>query len=715
MYGFHCLWRPRFWILLPLLAFTIVSTAACAYAQASSGVINPLTFPGANLCIQIKAAIAANASANPQGIVIDARSATGVQNCTVNPFSGATIPGQLLLGSTVLKTTAPIVTPSVQAWQILGIGRGNNVNETGTLIQAVSGFPANGKVVRLGDGTALTFGNRIDNLAIDCNGMTGAIGLYSTDIQEESGGSNLAITSCPAREIWINGSGSDGAGPQFAMNYDFHDVEGLALNSGTSSTIACEFDGDNVTQPDGPHLLNGLTCSGSPSHPVASAFVFDSFSSSTVTNLNAENAATGYVISNLAPLNGVSFSSLAGGTITGSVVHITKPPVPANHNVTTDIALSNIVNSSGTAAALIIDDILGKTLTERTVGIYRVGIPEPSSGTFAPGYTHVSDSPFSASQLSGLVLDNAADTTTGNLLKISSGLATTAPALVELDDRGTPRWNIGKDGTEDFQIFDSAANVLRLQAIPNSNMEVNAAGSGTSFMNMFSGTGGVTFCSGNGSSCPASVNGSGAASFASLAVPGLGASTRPLCTTNGGIITNIGCSTTAAAASTATRTVAANGTTQASAIMPLQTPLAVEQVAGAAPLNSPSFTGAPTTPDLAGVGTASLIRGSPETIGGTDATVVCAADHLCDSYSGTVRLTTGSDAISSTGAQVVTVLLPVNRQSLPNCVVSVVTEAGNKPVATMVTIPSTSSIAVMLKSVLAPLTPYNITYLCGGN
>jgi hypothetical protein len=713
MYSFRCRLRPKFLALPSFLAFMIVSSAASAYAQASSGVINPLNFPGANLCIQIQAAIAANASANPQGIVIDARSATGVQNCTVNPFSGATIPGQLLLGSTVLKTTVPIVTPSVQAWQILGIGRGNNVNETGTLIQAVSGFPANGKVVRLGDGTALTFGNRIENLAIDCNGISGAIGLYSTDIQEESGGSNLVITSCPAREIWINGSGSDGAGPQFAMNYDFHDVEGLALNAGTSSTIACEFDGDNVTQPDGPHLLSGLTCSGSASHPIASAFVFDSFSSSTITNLNAESAATGYVIGNLAPLNGISFSSLAGGTITGSVVHITKPPVPANHNVTTDIALSNIVNASGTTAALITDDILGKTLTERTVGTYRVGIPEPSSGTFVPGYTHISDSPFSASQLSGLVLDNAADTTTGNLIKISSGLANTSPALVELDDRGTPRWNIGKDGTENFQIFDSAANVLRLQAVPNSNMEINAAGSGTFFMNLFSGTGGVIFCSGNGSTCSASINGSGAASFTSVAVPGLGASTRPLCTTNGGIITNVGCSTAAAAAGSATRTVAANGaTTPASAMTPLQTPVGVD---GVAPLNSPSFTGAPTTPGLAGVGTASLTLGSPEAIGGTDATVVCAADHLCDSYSGTVRLTTGSDAISSTGAQVVTVFLPVTRQNLPNCVVSVVTDAGSKPVATMVKFPSTSSIAVMSKSELSPLTPYDIIYLCGGN
>ena len=92
MYIFRCRLRPKFLALPSFLALMIVSSAAPAYAQASSGVINPLNFPGANLCIQIQAAIAANASANPQGVVIDARSATGVQNCTVNPLAGPRYP-----------------------------------------------------------------------------------------------------------------------------------------------------------------------------------------------------------------------------------------------------------------------------------------------------------------------------------------------------------------------------------------------------------------------------------------------------------------------------------------------------------------------------------------------------------------------------------------------------------------------------------------------
>jgi hypothetical protein len=43
-----------------------------------------------------------------------------------------------------------------------------------------------GKVARPGGGSAITFGNRIENLSIDCINIAGTIGLYSSDIEEES-------------------------------------------------------------------------------------------------------------------------------------------------------------------------------------------------------------------------------------------------------------------------------------------------------------------------------------------------------------------------------------------------------------------------------------------------------------------------------------------------------------------------------------------------
>jgi hypothetical protein len=703
-FSFHL--RPSMLTICVAGIATLFSTTSTP-VLGQTGVINPLNYPGSDLCQQIKMAIMDNAAANRQGLVIDARSASGIKQCSVNPLEGATVPGQLLLGATVLQIAAPIVTPSLNAWQIIGIGRGNNVNQTATIIEALPGFPPNAKLVRLGDGTHLTFGNRIENLTINCNNIAGTVGLYSTDIQEQSGGSNLAIVSCPARELWINGSGSDGTGPQFAMNYEFHDVEALALKAGIATTIACEFDGNTTSQPSGPHLLSGITCSGMTGYPIATGFVFDSFSSSDISNLGAEFAATGYLIGNAAPLNSVTFNGLSAGAITGSVVHVKNPPMPANHNVMTDIELSNVVDDSGTAPALIIDDILGKTLnSQRTLGTYRIGNPGPSFGTFVPGYTHVTDSPFFGSQLPSLNLNNASDASPGNLLKISSGLSSTAPAMVELDDRGTARWQIGKDDTENFELFDSIANVMRLQAVPNSNMEVNAAAGGTLYLNLFAGSGGVSFCNG-ASSCPAFVSSGGTGSFRAVAIPSLGASTHALCTTTGGVITNVGCTALAAAPSGLQGAQAPIVTGRRAAPRdPMDDP---------APLNSPSFTGTPSLPSVAGVGFASFLLGKPELVGGADAIVMCAAEHVCDSFSGTLQLSTGPEPIAESRSQMLRILLPVVRQNLPNCIVTVSTAGNSRLLPISIQFAGSSSLAVISTSPLTPSTTYDITYLCGGN
>jgi hypothetical protein len=74
---------------------TLVSLSLSASAQGASGIIHPLQYAGTDLCLKIKPAIAANAASNPQGLIIDARSATGIQPCSVNPLGGATVPGQL--------------------------------------------------------------------------------------------------------------------------------------------------------------------------------------------------------------------------------------------------------------------------------------------------------------------------------------------------------------------------------------------------------------------------------------------------------------------------------------------------------------------------------------------------------------------------------------------------------------------------------------------
>lgn len=74
MYRF-CIHPHRSFLTICLAVATTVFAGSTVPAQGQTGVINPLNYAGANLCVKIQAAIAANAGANPQGLVIDARSA----------------------------------------------------------------------------------------------------------------------------------------------------------------------------------------------------------------------------------------------------------------------------------------------------------------------------------------------------------------------------------------------------------------------------------------------------------------------------------------------------------------------------------------------------------------------------------------------------------------------------------------------------------------
>lgn len=68
--------RRMQWVLY-LTLITILAVGDAKPAIGQTGVINPLNYVGGNLCAKIQTAISANAAANPQGLVIDARSASG--------------------------------------------------------------------------------------------------------------------------------------------------------------------------------------------------------------------------------------------------------------------------------------------------------------------------------------------------------------------------------------------------------------------------------------------------------------------------------------------------------------------------------------------------------------------------------------------------------------------------------------------------------------
>ena len=68
----------------------------------------------------------------------------------------------------------------------------------------------------------------------------------------------------------------------------------LPLAAGTSSTIACEFDGGAFTSF---HMLQGATCGGGGS-PIADDDILEVPYAGTATDLNAENALVGYLLGN---------------------------------------------------------------------------------------------------------------------------------------------------------------------------------------------------------------------------------------------------------------------------------------------------------------------------------------------------------------------------------------------------------------------------------
>ena len=63
-------------------------------------------------------------------------------------------------------------------------------------IKAIAAFPTSTPLVRLGDGTVYTFGARIENGTLDCNNITGSIGVFSNAAQEQSGYRDMVITQC---------------------------------------------------------------------------------------------------------------------------------------------------------------------------------------------------------------------------------------------------------------------------------------------------------------------------------------------------------------------------------------------------------------------------------------------------------------------------------------------------------------------------------------
>ncbi|WP_158941443.1 hypothetical protein [Granulicella sp. S190] len=154
-------------------------------------------FPGADPCIQIQNAIAA---LPVNGGEVDARGFLGFFSCSANPFGsilnhpGESVHLYLAAGST-FTTSAQWIIPlgSVVSGENSAPGGGRGT----TLVASATSFPTNIPVVFLGDALQ-SEGPLIENITIDCNHVTGSIGIFSDRVQELGGVRNVSVINYKA-------------------------------------------------------------------------------------------------------------------------------------------------------------------------------------------------------------------------------------------------------------------------------------------------------------------------------------------------------------------------------------------------------------------------------------------------------------------------------------------------------------------------------------
>lgn len=113
-----------------------------------------------------------------------------------------------------------------------------------------------------------------------------------------------------------------------------------------------------------------------------------------------------------------------------------------------------------------------------------------------------------------------------------------------------------------------------------------------------------------------------------------------------------------------------------------------------------------------GTGTSTFTAGTA-LIAGSGASVACTGSHVCDSFSGTITLTTGTGIVNS--GTVLTITMPITRATRPNCMVQMYLPNAVPALAIPVTpMPFPGSLEVNDQDPLLNSTVYAVTYWCGG-
>ena len=348
------------------------------FSAASVATLNNVQYAdrqlGSDPCAKILAAINLLPST---GGVVNALGFQGTQaTCAASPFAGVTKSVQLYLGAATFPTNAQWIVPEKS--QVFGVGRGDP-GSTNTVIQAGASFPVSTAVVLLGPSPGPNFGVRVENLTIDCNNISGAVGLQNLYAEEQSTGNYILLTNCPGGNVQI-ASAAQNSGPYNNLEV----INDSACTNCTATTVPVIVDGIAAFRG-----IRGLTINsnGAGAQPNVGLRID---AGGSYTDTHCEHVTDCVVVGSQAATSGTTLVNTECGP-----------------TITTCVEFSNAFSSQGLSALgtiattgnLLVDQILGNTLVASTEGgtvaQYTLGNGSPptlltSSTSFTSSFASIS-------------------------------------------------------------------------------------------------------------------------------------------------------------------------------------------------------------------------------------------------------------------------------------------------------------------------------------
>lgn len=243
-------------------------------------------------------------------------------------------------------TNTQIVIPNKV--RLVGAGR------SATRIKAGASFPVDTALVQIGSGT-ICFGNGPEDLTIDCNSVSGSIGIYSNAVNEQAGARRCVVTGFKGTGIKV-----DRASSGQAQNFILRDIEVYFSASAPGTAIGIDIDSTASV-----YGMRDITIAVEGSGTIASTkgITIDGISGH-LSNIHVEGVETGIQVGATTLCGGIVISGISGRTGTTTVVEI------ANTAGNQDIALMGIVPNGATYS---FNDLRNSRSSTFSCGLYMAG------------------------------------------------------------------------------------------------------------------------------------------------------------------------------------------------------------------------------------------------------------------------------------------------------------------------------------------------------